>query len=125
MVGLIEPVAVWIEEHKGFPRHKAAVVAIGAVAVLSIFSILSYNALSEFQILGKDLNSTLDYFSNQILLPVGGFLIAVFVGWFISRNTSAEELGLGDGAMFGMWHFAIRYIVPPAVLAIFIVGVTA
>jgi len=125
MVGLIEPVAVWIEEHRGFPRRKAAVVAIGAVAVLSIFSILSYNVFAGLQILGKDLNAALDYFSTRILLPVGGFLIAVFVGWFISRRTSAEELGIGDGAMFGMWHFAIRYVVPPAVLAIFVVGVTS
>ena len=124
MVGLIECVTAWMEDHHGFPRHKSAMAVVSSVAVLSVFSILSYNVLSELQMFGKDLNGVLDYFSNQILLPLGGLLIAVFVGWFVSTRVSAEELGFKSETLFKIWHFLLRYLVPPAVLIIFYFGVS-
>ena len=124
MVGLIECVTAWMEDHYGFPRHKSAIAVVGSVAVLSVLSILSYSVLSELQLFGKDLNGVLDYFSNQILLPLGGLLIAVFVGYRVSRDVAQEELGFTSETLFSIWHFLLRYAVPPAVFIIFILGVT-
>jgi NSS family neurotransmitter:Na+ symporter len=124
MVGLIECVTAWMEDHHGFPRHKSAMAVVGAVAVLSVFSILSYNVMSELQMFGKDLNGVLDYFSNQILLPLGGLFIAIFVGYRVSRSVAKEELGFKNETLFGLWHFLLRYAVPPAVFVIFILGVS-
>jgi NSS family neurotransmitter:Na+ symporter len=124
MVGLVECVTAWMEDHRGYPRHKAALAVVGAVAVLSVLSALSYNLLSEYQMGGRNLNDLLDYFSNQILLPLGGFLIALFVGWFVSSKLSAEELGFRSPLLFKLWHFLIRFVVPPAVLVIFVMGVS-
>ena len=124
MVGLIECVVAWMEDHHGLARHKSAMAVVGAVAVLSVFSILSYNVISELQMFGRDLNGVLDYFSNQILLPVGGFLIAVFVGWFVSNKVTAEELAFNSATLFKIWHFLLRYLVPPAVFIIFVMGVS-
>ena len=124
MVGLIECVTAWMEDHYGFPRHKSALAVVGSVAVLSVLSILSYSVLSELQLFGKDLNGVLDYFSNQILLPLGGLLIAVFVGYRVSRDVAQEELGFTSETLFSIWHFLLRYAVPPAVFIIFILGVT-
>jgi NSS family neurotransmitter:Na+ symporter len=124
MVGLIECVTAWMEDHHGFARHISAMIVVGAVAVLSVFSILSYNVISELQFMGRDLNGVLDYFSNQILLPLGGLLIAVFVGWFVNTRISAEELEFKSPALFQIWHFLLRYLVPPAVLIIFYFGVS-
>jgi NSS family neurotransmitter:Na+ symporter len=122
MVGLIEPVVSWLEEHRGLARHASTLVTIGAVAALSVFSVLSYNVLSEYQVFGRDLNGILDYLSNQVLLPLGGFLIAVFVGWFVSRETAEDELDMTYPGLFRLWHFSIRYVVPPAVLVILVTG---
>ena len=64
------------------------------------------------------------YFSNQILLPLGGLLIAIFAGWFMRKEYSRDEFeGLGDLAYRG-WYFLIRYLVPPVVLIIFVMGVS-
>lgn len=125
MVGLVEPVVSWLEEHRGLARHASTLVTIGSIAVFSIVSVLSYNLISDWTIAGKDLNGALDYLSNQILLPLGGFLIAWFVGWFVSRETSAEELNMGSDTVFRLWHFAIRYLVPPAVLLILVTGLAS
>ncbi len=124
MVGLIECVTAWMEDHHGFARHKSALLVVGAVAVLSVLSILSYNVISELQMFGRDLNGVLDYFSNQILLPLGGLFIAIFVGYFVSKEVAAEELAFGNETLFKLWHFLLRYVVPPAVLVIFILGVS-
>ena len=58
------------------------------------------------------------------MLPLGGFLIALFMGWFVSRDSAEDELNPGNSATFGLWRFAIRYLVPPAVLAILVFGIT-
>ena len=123
MVGLIEPVVSWLEEHRGLARHASTMLAIGAIAVLSVLSVLAYNAIAHWQILGKDLNGALDYLTNQIMLPVGGLLLAVFVGWFVTRQTSRDELNMKSDAGFKLWHFAIRYLVPPVLLVILVTGI--
>ena len=124
MVGLIECVTAWMEDHHGFTRHTSALTIVGSIAVLSILSILSYNSLSELQFFGKDLNALLDYFSNQILLPVGGLLIAVFVGWFVTKDSSKDELEFSANGGFQLWHFLVRYVVPVAMVIIIYNGVT-
>ena len=124
MVGLVECVTAWMEDHHGFVRHRSALLVVGSVAVLSVFSILSYNLIAELQMFGRDLNGVLDYFSTRILLPLGGLLIAIFVGFFVSRKVTAEELGFASPTLFKLWHFLLRYAVPPAVLVIFVLGIT-
>ncbi|MFT5209745.1 MAG: NSS family neurotransmitter:Na+ symporter [Flavobacterium sp.] len=124
MVGLVEPLVHWLEENKSYSRHKSALVILGTIAALSILSIFGYNLLSSYTLLGNDINGMVDYFSNQILLPVGGLLIAIFAGWVVNQKIAVEELNMGDGTLFKAWHFLIRFIVPPAVFVVFVLGVS-
>ena len=89
-----------------------------------MFSILSYNELSELQMFGRDLIGVLDYFSNQILLPLGGLLIAVFAGWAMHSDATRDELSSLTANTYALWHFLIRFVVPPALLVIFVMGVS-
>ncbi|MEQ9395169.1 sodium-dependent transporter [Haliea sp.] len=123
MVGLVECVNAWIEERFGMPRHRSAVLVIGSVAVLSIFSILSYNVLGDISFGGRNFNDTMDYFSNQILLPLGGLFIAVFAGWAMTRDASRDELWSMSSGAYELWRFMIRFVVPPALVIIFISGI--
>ena len=125
MVGLVECVNCWVEERYGISRHKSALLVIGSIAALSVISALSYNMLSEFRLGGSNFNELLDYFSTKVLLPLGGLMIAVFAGWAVKRSSSKDELNrLGDLG-YGLWRVLIRFVVPPALVVIFIVGVTA
>jgi NSS family neurotransmitter:Na+ symporter len=123
MVGLVESVNFWVEERFGMPRKKSAVLVIGSIAVLSVLSALSYNVISEFTLGGKNFNDSLDYFSTKILLPVGGLLIAIFAGWAMKKSASRDELTTLNNITYEIWHFLIRFIVPPALLVIFVMGV--
>jgi len=123
MVGLVESVNAWVEERFGIARHKSALIVVGSVALLSVISLMSYNVIGDLALGGRNFNDIMDYFSNQILLPLGGLLLAVFAGWVMSRAAARDELHtLGDRG-FSVWYFLIRFVVPPAVLIIFVWGV--
>jgi NSS family neurotransmitter:Na+ symporter len=123
MVGMLESLVSWLEELHGFTRHKATVIIVGANILLSVVSVLGYTVLSDWQLFGKPLNDVADYFSNQILLPLGGLLIAVFAGWVISRESSQDELDLKSEPVFRLWWFLVRWPVPLAVALIFVMGI--
>jgi NSS family neurotransmitter:Na+ symporter len=123
LVGLVETVTQWVEERFGIARHKSALLVVGSVAVLSLLSSLSYNVMGEMDMGGRNFNDIMDYFSNQILLPVGGMLIAVFAGWVMKKEASRDELTTLNAFGYETWHFLIRFVVPPALLVIFVAGV--
>ena len=105
------------------PRRHSALIVVGSIAVLSVLSLLSYNVMGDVDMAGKNFNDIMDYFSNQILLPLGGLFIAVFAGWALSRDISRDELTSLNATSYEIWHFLIRFVVPPAVLVIFVMGV--
>lgn len=124
MVGLVESVNSWLQDQYGMTRHKSALLLVGSIACLSVLSILSYNVMDELRVGGRNFNELMDYFSNQILLPLGGLLIAVFAGWAVKKEYSRDELTTLNATSFNLWFFLIRYVVPPAVLFIFVMGVS-
>jgi len=95
---------------------------LGLLAALGIISILSYNLIAGVQIMNRDLNGILDFISSQITLPVGGLLIAVFVGWQVSRETLRAELADLPELTFNVWHLLIRYLLPVAITTILVTG---
>jgi NSS family neurotransmitter:Na+ symporter len=123
MVGLIECVNAWLEDRFKMPRHKSAILVVGSIAVLSVLSNLSYNVLSDVTVGGFNFNDGMDYFSTKILLPLGGLLIAVFAGWIVTADATRDELGSLNRLGYSIWRFLIRYVVPPALLVILVMGV--
>ena len=124
MVGLVESVNAWAEDRFSIPRHKSALIVVGSIAGFSIVSLMSYNVIGDVSMGGRNFNDIMDYFSNQVLLPLGGLLIAVFAGWFMTRENSQDELGIANGMGYRLWYFLIRFVVSPAVLIIFVMGVS-
>ena len=120
MVGLVEPLVARAEERWSMTRQKATGAVLAAIAVLAIFSVLSYSLIGDQRVLGFDLNGILDFTSNQIMLPVGGLLIAIFTGWVVKRSSSEEELRMGS--LFSVWYLLIRYLVPLAIVIVLLTG---
>jgi NSS family neurotransmitter:Na+ symporter len=123
MVGLVETVTHWVEERFRVARHQSALMVVGSIAVLSVISLMSYNVLGDVGLGGRNFNDILDYFSNQILLPLGGLLIAVCAGWAMKKEYTRDEFTTLNAGAYEAWHFLIRFVVPPAVLVIFVMGV--
>ena len=60
---------------------------------------------------------TLDYLASNWLLPVGGLLIAILVGWVLSNKLTQEELDEGHGKfkLHALWKFVLRFVCPIAI----------
>ena len=67
----------------------------------------------------KTIFDLIDYSITSILMPIGGMLYALFIGWWLTRDMTLQGLDMKDGWLFKTWRFLIRYVVPLAILAIF------
>ena len=53
------------------------------------------------------------------MLPLGGMLIALFAGWFMSQEATRDELDMQEWT-YQSWRFLARYISPFAILIVFL-----
>jgi NSS family neurotransmitter:Na+ symporter len=126
-ISLIEPAVAWLVENRNMERVRAA-VTVGLLAwLLGIVTVMSFSDWAfRFDFGGEEktngLFDMLDILTANFMLPLGGLAMAVFAGWFMSRNSTLDELGLGDGPVYRAWHFAVRYISPLGVLLVFMSG---
>jgi len=57
----------------------------------------------------------LDILTANIMLPIGGILIAIFAGWIMSREASRDELEMGEDKAYKTWRVLTRYVAPALV----------
>jgi NSS family neurotransmitter:Na+ symporter len=121
-ISLLEVVVSFFIDQLGWHRVKSAIGVGLVIFVFGIFSALSFGAsktLSEFSPINRNPENAgffgqLDYLSTNWLLPIGGLLIAVFVGWFLPDRTKREELSDEKGLVAGYraWRFVLRFVCP-------------
>ena len=119
-ISLIEPAITWLVENRNMTRGRASILAGVITWVLGIGSALSFNLWSEQKLWGRTFFDLIDYLTANIMLPLGGLLIAVFAGWVMHRSSSRGELQMGESASFELWHFLVRFIAPLAVIIVFL-----
>lgn len=118
-LGLVEPGVAWVVEKLHRSRTEAALLVGGVIWALGFGTLLSFGALAEFRFLRGTVYHNLEYLTSNIMLPLGGFLITVFAGWVMARNSTAEELG-GAGRVYKWWRFLARYVAPAGILLVFL-----
>lgn len=131
-IGCMEPLISWAEEHRGIKRLKAALIGGAIVWAVGLGTVASFGGWSDVFPLAfipvfeqATVYGIVDYVSANLLLPVGGLLMALFAGWAISRDVALAELGLHrDSLSFKVWRLVIRYLAPAAILAMLIAGVS-
>lgn len=119
-ISLVEPAISWITENTNISRTLAASF-IGLFSwILGIAVALSFNVWQNIT-LAFHLNifDTLDKLTTNILLPLGGLMMAIFAGWVMKTHHVQTELGLGNH-LYTAWRFTIRYVSPIAITAIFL-----
>ncbi len=124
-ISLLEPAVTWLVENRNMTRVKATALAGTIAWLLGLITVLSFNHWAfSFNFAGSvkenGLFDIFDILTSNIMLPLGGLLVAIFASWLMSRTSTVEELGLGDGAAYQAWRFAVRYIAPFGVIIIFL-----
>jgi len=120
-ISLLEVVSAYFID-KGWPRAKAAwllgivIFAIGVPSAISLTGGL--------KVAGKDFLDAMDFASSNVLLPLGGVFISLFVGWFWTADARKEVSNNGEYS-FGLmepWMWVCKVLAPVAILYIFITG---
>jgi len=126
-ISMLETSVSRLEEIEGSSRPQMAMLLGSAIFLFGILTVLSFNTLADVYPLGfikmfenKTAFDLIDFLTLNILMPLGGLTYAVFVGWWLTKEMAMETLGLKDQLLFKTWRFLIRYVVPIAVIAIFI-----
>ena len=91
--------------------------------VTGVISSLSLGVWSEYTIGGLAFFDLLDFITAKFMMPIGGLLIALFVGWYLKRSISYDEstnFGLQKAPYFEGYMFILRYIAPIAIALIFV-----
>lgn len=119
-IGLIEPAVAYFVESRSLARRTATLIIGGAIWLLGIVMALSFNLLSGITIAGLSVFDATGYLTNNIALPLGGLLIAVFAGWVMSKGSTLDEFERGASTGYTTWRLLVRWIAPVALLLVFL-----
>ena len=119
-ISLLEPGVAYLSEEGILSRKRSAEIISFFIWVLGIGSALSFNIWSDADIIpGKNFLDSMDFIDHQILLPLGGMLIAIFVGWFMKESLIKDEIGQTSNALYLIWRFFVKFVAPLCVGYIF------
>lgn len=119
-ISLLEPAVAWLVENRDMNRVRAAALAGLMAWMLGIGSVFSFNIWQDAKLFDKTYFDIMDYLTSNVMLPLGGLLIAIFSAWLMPRRSSVDELKLGDGLAYKSWRLLARYLAPVGVLIIFL-----
>ena len=121
-ISLHEVVTAYLNEQFGMSRGRAAVWVTGFCVVTGVLSSLSLGVWDD-KFFGLGFFDLLDFVTAKLMLPLSGLLVSLFVGWYLKRSLSYEELtnyGLQKAPYFPIYMFILRYLAPIAIVLIFV-----
>ncbi|MFW6092550.1 MAG: sodium-dependent transporter [Pseudomonadota bacterium] len=126
-IALIQPMVARVQEHPAITPGIGAALTGTVAWLLGLASVLSFNVWSEVTPLGwlpafagSTIYDLLDYFTANVMMPLGGLLIALFAGWFASRRMLTGELSGMPPVLLGAWRFAVRVVAPAGIALVFV-----
>ena len=124
-ISLHEAVTAYVLQNWKMSRKKASTIVSACAMTLGIFCCLSFGVLSHWTIFGLTIFDLFDTVSSNIILPLGGVLLALFVGWYLNKELVRKEItnnGEVSQRVFPIIIFLLRWVAPIAILSMFIKG---
>lgn len=123
LISLHEVSTAFFYEELHISRRAGATIVTVACGLLGVLSSLSLGPAKMLTIGGRTLFDWFDFTTGQILLPFGGFLTCLFLGWYVPRRISREEFtnyGTLSGRLFAVYLFFIRFVCPACIALVFL-----
>ncbi len=121
-ISLHEVVTAFLHEKFDLTRSRAALMVTSFCVVTGVLSSLSLGVW-DAKFFGLGFFDLLDFVTAKLMLPLSGFLVCLFVGWYLKRSVSYDELtnyGLQKASYLPVYMFIIKYLAPVAIALIFI-----
>jgi NSS family neurotransmitter:Na+ symporter len=129
ILSLLEvPVAI-LSERFGFGRKTASLFTILAIALLGVPAALSQSIMADSRLFGMNAFDLYDFLSSNVMLPLGGILLCLFVGWVYGLPRLEEQLSNGgrpdNRRLVRTILFLIRYVTPLLIAVVLLHGLKA
>lgn len=128
-ISILEAVVAFFVDQFNANRKTATILVGVAAFLVGLLSALGYNELSSVVIptewiFGEDVQflDLFDKIATNILLPLGGFFVAVFVGWRMNKETFDNEFKKGEYAIKSVVRVILKFIAPVLILIVFLYG---
>ena len=120
-ISLTEPALAYLVEEYNAKRQRVA-ITLGVICwVLGLGTVFSFNIWSDVTFVGGlTFFDTVDYFSQNILLPLGGMLITFFAIWLLPKGMVETQLGIEKPIIALVWRLVGGVVAPLGVLAVFL-----
>ena len=121
-ISLHEVVTAYLSERFDLKRSRAALFVTGFCVVTGIMSSLSLGVWED-KFFGLGFFDLLDFVTAKMMLPLNGLLVCLFVGWYLKKSLSRDELTNGGtlrAPYYPLYMLLLRYVVPVAILLIMI-----
>ncbi|RLA04735.1 MAG: sodium-dependent transporter [Gammaproteobacteria bacterium] len=126
-ISLIEPAVAWMVERFGWSRLKAALVG-GVIAwATGLLTVVSFNLAADFHPLGGSLTmfELIDFLTTNVMLPLGGVLIALFAGWRLLPADRIAAMADVPAVVVQLWLWSVRIVAPVAVLLVMVAAIAS
>jgi len=118
-ISLLEVVVAYFVDELDWNRKKAVFILGFVTFLIGLPSALSFNILANYKVFGMNFFDLVDFFASNILLPTGGLLIAIFVGYvwgfdkvLLNLKSGAEDLFNKHPFVISTWKFFLKYLSP-------------
>ena len=106
-------------------RRYSVLIFFLLAAALGVPCALSFGSMESFKVLGKTVFDLCDYACSNILMMFGALVFTIFVGWIMKRSEVMDEISNGgtlafSGKLFKLLYFLIRWVIPIAIVFIFV-----
>ena len=120
-ISLTEPALSFLVEEYNAKRQRVA-ISLGVICwALGLGTVFSFNVWSDVTFVGGlTFFDSVDYFSQNILLPLGGMLITFFAIWLLPRGMVEQQLGIENPILGWAWKVVAGIVAPLGVLAVFL-----
>ncbi|WP_319269985.1 sodium-dependent transporter [uncultured Draconibacterium sp.] len=117
-ISILEVVVAYFKEEFNMGRKASTILATILISILGVLCSLSMGVLSPYEFFGLNIFDLMDWISANLLLPIGGMFIALFVGWYFGRKKVQAEVAQGgtmSGAFLSIFMFLVKFIAPIAI----------
>lgn len=122
-ISMIEVVVAYLVDEKKWSRPKATYSFGFVIFLIGIPAALSFGAIKDFKIFfGYNFFDFLDKLTSNIMLPAGGLLFAIFLGWKYGLNKTMHELDQDTSVtvLKKVWAVTVKFVSPVLLLFVMI-----
>ena len=126
MLSLLEVPIAYLTEQYQWTRRNATLLTILGIALLGSTATLSNSLLANVTLFGKTFFDFFDFATSNVLLPLGGIFISLFVGWQWGYANVKQEMSNGgelkNDGLVRVYMFLVKYVVPTAIALVLLAG---